>query len=673
MTDAQFAAWLKNSAAIRCVLLEVNVQVGGVETTRFLSNKGYVTKPTDTPASVVYSPYITGGVQFTETLSIDGNSASLSFGDIELDNLSGDRDSWLDDIWANRSIKVFIGDVSWPRADFRQIFDGIVVGIDSKSRSKINLKLGDKMQRLNNPIIEDLLGGSTANKDRYIPVCFGEVHNVSPLLVDPTTNVYQVHNGPIEDIIEVRDNGVPVAFTKSLATGRFTLSAQPAGTVTASVQGYVSSNEFTYSQQLENSAWAKTNATILVDNTTAPDGTTTAEKVMETTGNGNHAVTRSGMSCLANQWYTLSAYVKAGERIRGRIRLGTGIGFVADASFNLSTGTLVTPAPFRRIDDVGNGWYRVSVVGLTQVGSTTFSSTGVYLHDDSGQEARVGDPTMGMYVWGLQLEKGDMLSKYVPTTTAPANIYYNTVADLIRIIASNYGKETTPASQLAYTDIDHVAFDAFNVTCPQAVGCYFSDRTNMIDAMNQLSSSVGARVYFNRAGKLTIKRIELPRPDAGTTVQPKDITQHSLSVSSLPAVQAGVQLGYCKNFTVQSNIQTGIPSTAIDLYEQEWLTATATDSSVQATYKTFTTPTMQQTLLCVAADAYAEAQRRLNIFKVQRKVLKYVGQPHLMLEQLGDSQTLVNRRFGLENGKTGQIVSVQTDWLNPHATIEVLI
>lgn len=489
MTDAQFAAWLKNSAAIRCVLLEVNVQVGGVETTRFLSNKGYVTKPTDTPASVVYSPYITGGVQFTETLSIDGNSASLSFGDIELDNLSGDRDSWLDDIWANRSIKVFIGDVSWPRADFRQIFDGIVVGIDSKSRSKINLKLGDKMQRLNNPIIEDLLGGSTANKDRYIPVCFGEVHNVSPLLVDPTTNVYQVHNGPIEDIIEVRDNGVPVAFTKSLATGRFTLSAQPAGTVTASVQG----------------------------------------------------------------------------------------------------------------------------------------------------------------------DK--------PST------YSNDVASLIQELVTRYGK----ASKLTVADIDTAAFAAFKTLCPQAVGCYFSDRTNLVDAINQLASSVGARVYFNRAGKLTIKRIELPRPDAGTTVQPKDITQHSLSVSSLPAVQAGVQLGYCKNFTVQSNIQTGIPSTAIDLYEQEWLTATATDSSVQATYKTFTTPTMQQTLLCVAADAYAEAQRRLNIFKVQRKVLKYVGQPHLMLEQLGDSQTLVNRRFGLENGKTGQIVSVQTDWLNPHATIEVLI
>jgi hypothetical protein len=32
-----------------------------------------------------------------------------------------------------------------------------------------------------------------------------------------------------------------------------------------------------------------------------------------------------------------------------------------------------------------------------------------------------------------------------------------------------------------------------------------------------------------------------------------------------------------------------------------------------------------------------------------------------------------NTRFGLSNGARGQIVSLATDWLNPHITVEVLI
>lgn len=39
------------------------------------------------------------------------------------------------------------------------------------------------------------------------------------------------------DIIEVRDNGIPVSITKDNYTGRFTLKQFPYGTITASVQG----------------------------------------------------------------------------------------------------------------------------------------------------------------------------------------------------------------------------------------------------------------------------------------------------------------------------------------------------------------------------------------------------------------------------------------------------
>jgi hypothetical protein len=235
-----FAAWLKNPAAPRIVLVEVNVKSGGVETTRYLSTGAYVTAPTDTPANQQYLPVLTSGLQYTEKLDVEG-TGGLSGGDLEIANNNGERDSWLNDVWDNRSIVAWIGDPSWQRSDFQMIFNGIVATIDSKDEKTLTLTILDKLQRLNTPATEQKIGDvnttNPTNKDNLFKLAFGEVHNVTPELLDATQLKYQVHNGPIEDIIEVRDNGIPIAITKSLSDGTFTLSHSSAGVITASVQG----------------------------------------------------------------------------------------------------------------------------------------------------------------------------------------------------------------------------------------------------------------------------------------------------------------------------------------------------------------------------------------------------------------------------------------------------
>jgi hypothetical protein len=235
-----FAAWLKNPAAPRIVLVEVNVKSGGTETTRYLSTGAYITSPTDTPANQRYSPILTSGLQYTEKLDIEGDGG-LSGGDLEIANNNGERDSWLDDVWDNRQIIAWIGDPSWQRSDFQMIFNGIVATIDSKDEKTLALTILDKLQRLNTPTTDTKIGDLTANnptnKDNLLKLTFGEAHNVTPQLLDPTQLQYQVHNGQIEDIIEVRDNGVPVSVTKDVATGTFKLNQSSAGTITCSVQG----------------------------------------------------------------------------------------------------------------------------------------------------------------------------------------------------------------------------------------------------------------------------------------------------------------------------------------------------------------------------------------------------------------------------------------------------
>lgn len=483
MTEIEFTDWLKKGGRYT-LLVEVDTTVP-----RYLSTVAYTTLPTDSPANRVYSPVVSGGVAFTETLPLD-DSATLSVGDIELNNDDGLLDSWLDDVWVNKPIRIYIGDVSWVRADFRLIFTGIVDNINSRAANRLNISLRDKLQRLNTPVSETLLGGTTPNKDRLIPLCFGEVHNVEPLLVDPATLKYKVHGSAIERLIEVRDNGVPVSINESLIDGTFTLVAQQAGTITCSVQG----------------------------------------------------------------------------------------------------------------------------------------------------------------------DK--------PTT------YSNRIADTITRLVTGYGKVS---DRLTTADIDTAQFAEFNAAHPQPVGVYLNDRSNVIEVCQQLASSVGAQISMSREGLLRLLKITLPATGTPLVVTPSDYVAKSLEITERVDVKAAIKVGYCKNYTTQTGLNTGLPASHKDLFMQEYLSVTAKNQSVADTYKLNTEPVQTDTLLLTESDATAEANRLLTLWQQPRTVYKFVGYSHLLTVPLGQALTLVSPRFGLSEGKTGIVVGIQSDWVSRRVTIEVLI
>lgn len=481
MTDSEFLSWLKRGGRY-AVLVEVDTS-----TPRYLSTVAYTTLPTDTPANRAYSPVIAGGVALSEALPLDG-SATLSVGDIAVNNQEGYLDSWFSDIWVNRSIRVYVGDVSWPRADFRLIFDGIVSDLGASSAELLVIKIRDKLQRLNTPVTDTQLGGSTANSDRLTPVCMGEVHNVSPLLVDPAVHEYQVHGGAIERIIEVRADGVPRTITETLSTGKFRLTAAPVGTITASVQG--------------------------------------------------------------------------------------------------------------------------------------------------------------------------------------ATSYTNTVAGIIQKLATSYG---TPSERLTSGDLDSAQLGSFNTAHPQPVGVYLEDRGNVLAVCQELAASVGAQVSMSRLGKLRLLKIALPASGTNTDIKPQDYEAQSLEIVSRPSVIAGQKLGFCKNWTVQASVDTGIPSEHKELFAREWLTAVARDSTVATNYRLYAEPEQTDTLLLKSTDAQAEATRRLNLWKVPRTVYRLVGFSNLLLLELGQPVTLYGNRFDLASGKSGQVISLESDWIGRRVTVEVLV
>lgn len=244
-TKPELITWLRSGKANRVILVEVQgvLKEDGSTTAIYLSNKPFTSRGTDNPSNTSYTAAISGGITFSESLSLDGQP-NIGFGDIQLDNRNNitGGDTWFRWVWTNKPVNILIGDASWARADFYTIFTGLIRDIDTSGRNSVNLLLVNRLEKLNLSISEAVVGGTGTNKDQLIPLTFGECFNVTPILVDPATLTYQVHNGPIEDIIEVRDNGAPLTGTsapiKDLANGKFRLSANPFGTITASVQGY---------------------------------------------------------------------------------------------------------------------------------------------------------------------------------------------------------------------------------------------------------------------------------------------------------------------------------------------------------------------------------------------------------------------------------------------------
>lgn len=242
-TKQEIISWLKTSTTKKVVLVEITGVLndsGNSVGTLYFSNKPFGTTSTDTPANTIYTSCIVGGVTFSENIDLDGQ-ATIGFGDIELDNTNGIRDSLLNWVWTNKSVTIQIGDASWSKSQFYTIFSGYISDVDSKSRNSINLILVDKLQVLNTAVIEttvESINPNAANKDELLPVCLGECFNVSPVLLLTAPNyVYQVNNTAIQEILEVRDIGGIVPINTDLSNGRFSLQRSPVGEITASIQG----------------------------------------------------------------------------------------------------------------------------------------------------------------------------------------------------------------------------------------------------------------------------------------------------------------------------------------------------------------------------------------------------------------------------------------------------
>lgn len=187
--------------------------------------------------------------------------------------------------------------------------------------------------------------------------------------------------------------------------------------------------------------WAPTRASVSSNVVSAPDGTTTADKIVEDSSAATTHLVLQGFTKAASALvYTVSAFFKSAERSEIRIMLhGTTSADSVSAIFN-GSGSIVTAAAAAgtftaasaTITSFPSGWYRCTVTG------TTDTATALNLRLDlsvAGSPSYNGDGTSGAYVWGVQLEQAAFASSYIPTTTVSVA---RTADSCIRTLGSEF-------------------------------------------------------------------------------------------------------------------------------------------------------------------------------------------------------------------------------------------
>jgi hypothetical protein len=177
--------------------------------------------------------------------------------------------------------------------------------------------------------------------------------------------------------------------------------------------------------QVLGTTWTTTRASVTSNVAVAPDGTTTADKIVEDNTVTNSHLLAQALALSNTTTYTVSAYVKAAERTSIRVLLKDNVTGTNSFSaiFDLALGTVNSTAAAgtgtiaaSSITAINNGWYRITMTGIPYT-SGTAAAVNISVVQGAATTTYTGDNASGIYVWGVQIEAGTFASSYVPTTT----------------------------------------------------------------------------------------------------------------------------------------------------------------------------------------------------------------------------------------------------------------
>ena len=191
--------------------------------------------------------------------------------------------------------------------------------------------------------------------------------------------------------------------------------------------------------------WAASQITVTPNIAMAPNGTMTADKIVETAVVSQRQLSSRGDSIPAGSDGVVSVFVKAAERNTVVVGAdGPGVragGVIVDLNTGAQLGTWARSpgnisGALLNARQLANGWWHISVSvnNITDIGSMRALVSLTDATSSVSNNSYAGDGVSGVYVWGAQLEQANFASSYIPTTTT--SVTRNT--DLARLDSAGW-------------------------------------------------------------------------------------------------------------------------------------------------------------------------------------------------------------------------------------------
>jgi hypothetical protein len=258
------------------ILIELTaaVDAAGTLTTFYVSEGGFVTGPSDTPAHTAFLPVVLDPGSIGIHAYGDGRTGGatrLEIGEIVLANADGALDEWVNYSFDGRPVTIRSGVSGAYPSSFPAVLVATADGIEA-DMSQIVIRLRDKQYLFEKPVLAARYAGNNALpaglegtasdiKGRAKPKAYGKVMNASPPCVNTSRLEFEV--GICNSVDAVYDRGAtmtagaayasqsdmettaPTAsnFRAWAAGGYFRLGSSPVGQITADItQGAAAGN-----------------------------------------------------------------------------------------------------------------------------------------------------------------------------------------------------------------------------------------------------------------------------------------------------------------------------------------------------------------------------------------------------------------------------------------------